>query len=832
MSRANDLASLADPDLLAIASLPETSGLLRKTGANSWGLDGNQYQALLISGTNIKTINGTSILGSGDINITAGVSSFNARAGDVTLSSSDVTGALGFMPYSAANPNGYISGISESMVISAIGYTPVNVAHRNATNGYAGLDSSGLIPSSLLPSFVDDVLEYASLASFPATGESGKIYVAIDNSKTYRWSGSVYVGINASPGSTDSLTEGAVNLYFTPARSRAAVSASGSLTYNSATGVISYSAPTSLSAFTNDSGYLTSASLAPFLTTASASSTYLPLAGGSISGNLNFSGSNQRITGDFTSTNRILVQTTSANSNTMFGLIPSGTAVNSQFNVWGAPDITNAPLGAFSINSSAVQIQSTAAGTGTILPFRVLVGSTEVFRATAGANFLIGSSTASSLGESLQVTGQSRFSNVAKNLVNGDDGTINVVSSDTQGGGKGGTITLGGMYDGSSITRFAAIGGFKDSSTSGEFGGYLAFFSRAHNSQLAERGRIAASGNWIIGGFGVDDGINKLQVSGTIRANGAIETRAGGFIFPDGTTQTTAATGGGSVATPTALGTVYGKTTTAFGSSPYSLTALGHDAALYTTGMANTAIGRAALLQNTSGNYNTAVGFQALINSTTASSNTAIGSAAGEVITTGQFNACIGQNSFKALTTGNSNTAIGMNAGDILTTGIANIYIGSFAVASGTNVSRELVIGAQELTYVYGKGSNTGFIFNGGGGTYQGNNSSSWSTTSDRRLKKNIVDNNDGLEEINLVRVRNFEYRLPEEVDAELKPSDAIKKSGVQLGVIAQELQAVLPDCVKQESTGVLSVDTDNLTWYLVNAVKKLTARVTQLEVS
>jgi hypothetical protein len=58
----------------------------------------------------------------------------------------------------------------------------------------------------------------------------------------------------------------------------------------------------------------------------------------------------------------------------------------------------------------------------------------------------------------------------------------------------------------------------------------------------------------------------------------------------------------------------------------------------------------------------------------------------------------------------------------------------------------------------------------------------------------------------------------------------AIKKEGVQLGVIAQELQAVLPECVKQESTGVLSVDTDNLTWYLINAVKQLKAEIDQLK--
>jgi hypothetical protein len=53
---------------------------------------------------------------------------------------------------------------------------------------------NGLVPSSQLPSYVDDVLEYTNYASFPATGEAGKIYV--DKSavnKAYRWSGSAYI---------------------------------------------------------------------------------------------------------------------------------------------------------------------------------------------------------------------------------------------------------------------------------------------------------------------------------------------------------------------------------------------------------------------------------------------------------------------------------------------------------------------------------------------------------------------------------------------------------------------------------------------------------------
>jgi hypothetical protein len=218
------------------------------------------------------------------------VASFNTRTGAVTLSSGDVTGALGFTPYNSTNPSGYISSITGSNVTTALGFTPYNAtnpngyissitsgnvttalgftpynatnpsgyttntgtvtnvggtgtvsgltltgsvsttgnltlggtlsltsgnvttalgftpensANRGTANGYASLDGSGLVPSTQLPSYVDDVLEYANLAGFPATGTTGKIYVAIDTNKTYRWSGSAYVYITS--GAVDSV---------------------------------------------------------------------------------------------------------------------------------------------------------------------------------------------------------------------------------------------------------------------------------------------------------------------------------------------------------------------------------------------------------------------------------------------------------------------------------------------------------------------------------------------------------------------------------------------------------------------------------------------------
>ena len=58
----------------------------------------------------------------------------------------------------------------------------------------------------------------------------------------------------------------------------------------------------------------------------------------------------------------------------------------------------------------------------------------------------------------------------------------------------------------------------------------------------------------------------------------------------------------------------------------------------------------------------------------------------------------------------------------------------------------------------------------------------------------------------------------------------AIDIKGVQIGAIAQELALVLPDCVKTESTGVMSVDASNITWHLINAVKELSAEVSALK--
>ena len=83
------------------------------------------------------------------------------------------------------------------------------------------LNSSSKIDSTYLPSYVDDVLEYADLATFPATGSTGIIYVALDTNKIYRWSGSAYIEISPSSvtsvnGKTNAVTLNAIDIPFSP----------------------------------------------------------------------------------------------------------------------------------------------------------------------------------------------------------------------------------------------------------------------------------------------------------------------------------------------------------------------------------------------------------------------------------------------------------------------------------------------------------------------------------------------------------------------------------------------------------------------------------------
>ena len=96
-------------------------------------------------------------------------------------------------PHSVTKTQVGLSNVDNTSDISK----PVSSATQAALSNKADL-VGGKVPESQLPSFVDDVLTYPNLASFPATGENGKIYITEDTNLTYRWSGSNYTEISPS----------------------------------------------------------------------------------------------------------------------------------------------------------------------------------------------------------------------------------------------------------------------------------------------------------------------------------------------------------------------------------------------------------------------------------------------------------------------------------------------------------------------------------------------------------------------------------------------------------------------------------------------------------
>ena len=98
----------------------------------------------------------------------------------------------------------------DSEISTAVSNSASNLqatSEKGQANGYASLDSNAKVPASQLPSYVDDVAEYANQASFPTTGETGKLYIDQANGDIYRWSGSSYVQINNAVSSADQATQ-------------------------------------------------------------------------------------------------------------------------------------------------------------------------------------------------------------------------------------------------------------------------------------------------------------------------------------------------------------------------------------------------------------------------------------------------------------------------------------------------------------------------------------------------------------------------------------------------------------------------------------------------
>jgi hypothetical protein len=111
------------------------------------------------------------------------------------------------------------------------------------------------------------------------------------------------------------------------------------------------------------------------------------------SGNLTFTGTGNRITGDFTNAtvaNRVAFQTSTTNANTNIFAIPNGTGVASGWNALNNPDPTNASYIRIIVNSTSyTALESGILGTGTYLPMTFYTGGSERMRVDTSGNVLV-----------------------------------------------------------------------------------------------------------------------------------------------------------------------------------------------------------------------------------------------------------------------------------------------------------------------------------------------------------------------------------------------------------------------------------------------------------
>jgi len=284
-----------------------------------------------------------------------------------------------------------------------------------------------------------------------------------------------------------------------------------------------------------------------------------------------------------------------------------------------------------------------------------------------------------------------------------------------------------------------------------------------------------------------------------------------------------------------------------------------------TTGMDNTASGFEALYFNTTGSYNTATGTGALLFNTTGSSNTAFGEGALNSNTTGSYNTATP--GLVANTTGGANTASGFGALSANTTGGSNTAIGFVALDANTTGSYNTAVGESAgFNFATGKGPTTGafstFVGAGATATVDGllyataigydaqvseNNAlvlgrtgtavgigtsapsnvftvgqgagnaiaDGWDTYSSRRWKTNIQPLYGALAKIE--QLRGVSYDL--------------KANGKhEVGVIAEEVGAVVPEVVTWEKNGTdaQSVDYGRLTALLIEATKEQQAVISE----
>jgi len=307
-------------------------------------------------------------------------------------------------------------------------------------------------------------------------------------------------------------------------------------------------------------------------------------------------------------------------------------------------------------------------------------------------------------------------------------------------------------------------------------------------------------------------------------------------------------------------------------------TGLGRDALRSnTTANNNTAVGYQSLYSNTTGSVNVAIGFSAGKSNTTGSSSVIVGDEAGFTNTTSVSNVYVGRQS-GYYATGGENTFVGNSAGVFVSSGQKNTILGRYSGDQGgldiRTSSNNIVLSRMRVqsngdTFIgktsgvtgaylqlggssshaslrmennYGSGNDlVCLINNGSNGTYQpfvfengGTNrgsiqtttsGTSYFTSSDYRMKENVVDLTGATARLNQLAPKRFNF-----IGDDSNPTVD--------GFLAHEAQTVVPEAVSGAHNEVdadgnpvyQQIDQSKLVPLLVATIQELEARITALE--
>ena len=262
-----------------------------------------------------------------------------------------------------------------------------------------------------------------------------------------------------------------------------------------------------------------------------------------------------------------------------------------------------------------------------------------------------------------------------------------------------------------------------------------------------------------------------------------------------------------------------------------------------TTGTFNVAFGSSALQVNSTGTDNTAVGGFSLGANTTGTGNTAVGFSTLAVLSTGSNNVAVGGNSLSMNTTGSNNVAVGDSALANNVTGSNNVAIGFGAGGNETGSNRLYIANsASDPPLIFGEFANqmvgintsnpqatlsvhgTAQVDSLGAGTVCSSASGLLMncSPSDARLKRDVVGLGDEMDLFaTLAGLRGvaFSWDTSQPRASQLGPQR-------EIGLIAQEVERVLPQIVSTHPDGYKSVDYAKLSAFLVEVVKSQKARL------